>query len=308
MLNPKTYLIINPASAWGKTKKRRVGIISAFKDIYGHNFILHETTKPLEATQFVRTVIEDNAELIVCVGGDGTINEVVNGFYRNSKLINENCRLGIISSGTGQGFAQSVGIPKNLKEQILRIKSGTEISLDVGKVTYYLINGRKKERFFVNEFQIGIGGTVVKNAESNSKLLGGFVAFGYTTIKTSLKHPNQKISLSINGKKPITNSFVGIVIANGQFTGGGMKLAPYAKPNDKILDILMIYGQSKVERLMNFSKVYSGTHINSKKFEMQKGTHVELTSDEKVLIEADGELLGNLPCTVELLPSQIRVC
>jgi len=307
MLQPKTYLIINPASACGKTRNRCAKILSKFQYVYGQNFILHETTKPLEATKFSRAVIEDNAELIVCVGGDGTINEVVNGFYRNCKLINENCRLGIISSGTGQGFAQSIGIPKNLEEQIVRIKQGTHIHLDVGKVTYTLLN-EKKHRFFVNELQIGIGGAVVKNAETKSKILGGFLAFGYTTIKTSLKYPNQRISLSINGKKGITNSFVGLVFANGQYTGGGMNLVPHAKPNDGILDILMMHGQSRVERLKNFSRIYSGTHINSEKFEIQKGTYAEITSDEKVLIEVDGEILGNLPCNVELLPVQICVC
>jgi diacylglycerol kinase family enzyme len=241
MLKPKTYLIFNPFSAWGKTRLRYKEILSAFQKIFGCDFVLLETVKPLEAITLSRIAIKDNAELIVCVGGDGTINEVVNGFYSDCELINTNCRLGIISSGTGQGFAQSMGIPENFEEQVLRIKHGTSLKIDVGKATFNNMEGRVEHRFFVNELQVGIGGAVVKNAETKSKLLGGLFAFGYTTIKTSFSHPNQKIKLSVNGKKEITKSIVGIVFANGQYTGGGMNLVPSAKPFDGRLDIMIMH-------------------------------------------------------------------
>ena len=307
MAKSTTYLIINPVSAGGRTLKRYDKVLNAFRKIFGTDFNFNETAKPLDAITITRNALLNGAESVICVGGDGTVNEVVNGFYDNGKIIDQNAGLGVISSGTGQGFAQSLGLPLNLDEQVKIIYEGKYKLIDVGKVSFANGNGNQCTRYFVNEFQAGIGGAVVRNAGTNTKRLGGFIAFALTTIATAITHPNQRITLKIDRNDMIIKNFPGLVFANGEFTGGGMNLVPHASPEDGKMDILLMHEQGRIERLKNFTKIYSGRHLESEKFDIVKAVNAEIISKEKVLLEADGELLGYLPCKVSLLPSQIKV-
>jgi diacylglycerol kinase (ATP) len=303
----RVHVIINPASSGGKTGAKQWEILNALDRKLGSAYSLCVTGEPLEACFSARQAILDGSKLIVTVGGDGTIQETVNGFFSNGKVINPSCQLGIIDSGTGHGFAQSLGLPTGLEEQLEVIQRGQTQSIDLGKVVFSDEIGQPSEHYFINECQAGIGGEVVKRVQSKHKRLGGLIAFGAITLLTALRYPNQSMTVEIDGMTGITERFIGVVIGNGNYMAGGMNLIPHAKVDDGLFDILLMHEQSLPQRLWNFPKIYSGRHLASPKFTLHRGKKVTLSSSERVTFEADGEFLGSLPCSIEILPSALQV-
>ncbi len=303
----KIHVIINPESAGGKTGKIQRQILNTLERKIGKRYSLFVTRKPLDASFSAKKAIRAGSELIIAVGGDGTIQETVNGFFSNGYPSSPACQLGIIDSGTGSGFAQSLGLPPTIDEQLELILSGRTRLMDVGRAVYSDKSGRPRERFFVNECQAGIGGEIVRNVSSKKKKLGGQLSFGLSSLSAAFRYTSPSMTVLIDRNRTITERFISIVMANGNFMAGGMKLAPKAKVDDGLFDILLIHEQSIPQRLWNFPKIYNGTHIDSSKFSSYRGKRIFLTSSEHVLFEADGELLGWLPCMVEILPSALPV-
>jgi len=307
MSRTKIDVLFNPASSGGRTGRQRTRILAVLRRYLGRSYSFHLTGGPLEATSLAREAILAGSELIVAVGGDGTIQEAVNGFFAGGRPLNPDCRLGIINAGTGHGFAQSLGFPSDLEGQGAQIADGVIRPVDVGRVFFSGGNGSPAERYFVNECQAGIGGEVVKMVHAGNKKLGGTLAFGLATLAAAWTYPNRTMTVSVDGTPPITEKFIAVVCANGNSMAGGMHLAPEAKVDDGLLDILFMHAQTRSERLRNFPKIYSGNHLGSPKFSCFRGRRVSLTSTENVAIEADGELLGCLPCRIEVLPSALHV-
>ncbi len=302
-----TTVIMNPASAGGKTA-RDLRIIQEM--VISHickSPKLRITEKPWDAKLYAKKAIEQGASLLIVAGGDGTIQEVVNGYFEKNRMIGAKCPLGILNCGTGGGLAQSLGLPKSLMSQIDIISKGTVHKIDCGRVQYVDHEQHKHIRYFINELQFGIGGTVVRQTGILKKQFGGTLAFGITTLKSVFTHPNQRLQIKVDDKKNIDGLFTGIVIANGAYTGGGMNLTPGAKTDDGFFNILLIKGLSIKDRLIAFSKIYSGKHIKNGKFSYFKAKKLNVSSKEKVLAEADGELLGNLPYSVQIIPKALPV-
>jgi YegS/Rv2252/BmrU family lipid kinase len=298
-----THVILNPASSAGRTGRRQAEILAAVERHLGREFSLFVTKRPHEATSSARYASFGGAELIIAVGGDGTIKEVVNGLMEAGTPLNRRLQLGIINAGTGHGFAQSLGLPAGLDDQCAAIALGTVRRVDIGRATYANGRGQRTERYFVNECQAGIGGLVVERVQGGYKKLGGFLAFGLATFTAALSYPNRSIRFSVDGGPEDEGKFIGIVAANGNVMAGGMRLAPQATVEDGRLDILFMHGQTLPERLRNFPKIYSGTHLGSPQFSCLRGQSISLASRESVSFEADGEMFGYLPCRIDVLPS-----
>src|SRR5512141_998918 len=303
----KIHIILNPASSAGKTGRRKAEILAAGERHLGGAFSISVTRRPNDAISSARRASLRGAALIIAVGGDGTIQEVVNGLMRAGNPMERRPQLGLINAGTGHGFAQSLGLPAGLEDQCAAIAFGTVLRVDIGRATYKDRCGRRIERYFVNECQAGIGGRVVEKVQAGHKKLGGFLAFGLATLTAALRYPNRSIRFSVDDGPDEEGRFVGIVAANGSVMAGGMRLAPEATVEDGRLDILFMHGQALAERLRNFPKIYSGTHLGSPKFSCRRGRSLSLSSDEPVAFEADGELFGYLPCRIEVLPAALEL-
>lgn len=303
----RRHIILNPASGAGRTGKRKAEILAICDRYLGREHTLCVTRKPGEATASARAAASQGAELIVAVGGDGTIQEVVNGLFADGRPLGPDCALGIIDMGTGHGFAQSLRLPDGVESQVELIAGQGYRMVDVGQASFADDGGRPKERYFVNECQAGIGGDVVKRVGTMSKRFGGTLAFGASTLAAAVRYPNQVVTVQVDDEAPRTQKLIGVVMANGRFMAGGMKLTPAAFLSDGLLDILLIHEQSLMERLKNFPRIYSGTHIDLPKFGLVRGRSILLSSPESVPVEADGELWGSLPCRVKVLPAALRV-
>ena len=306
-MTAKIQLIINPASAGGKTGRHQQTIIRRVRFFFGESIDVFTTTTAGEATKRAALAANQKAELIIVAGGDGTIQEVINGLFRDKQPLNPDIRLGIINCGTGGGLADSLNLPGDLDGQISVIKKGRTSALDCGFLSY-TADGQRHQRYFINELQCGIGGTVVKKLSHKGKKLGGFLGFGLTALRSIFTHANQRLSITINKDHQYDSDFVGVLIANGAFTGGGMQLAPGACLDDGLFNILLIHGQSVLSRLISFSQVYSGRHIFRNKFSYFQANKLHIAAWEPVNVEADGELLGNAPLDIELIHNAIHVC
>ncbi len=298
----KAHIIFNPVSAGGRTWKRRRQIFSEIKKCWD-DFIIECTESPGDATVKTRHAIRSGRNLIVVIGGDGTIHEAVNGFFNDGRMVNPDCILAVINSGTGQGFAQSLGLPKDIRRQFELINEFNVGKTDLGRILMH--DG--EHSYFINEFQAGIGGEVVKGVGAGQKKLTGSFAFGLGVIKVIRNFSPRQYSLLLDDKEVINEELTGIVISNGNYTGGGMRLTPDAELNDGYLDILLIPGLTKKEMLSVFPGIYRGQHLKDKRFRCYKIKSLSIAATENALSEADGELLDKLPLKVEVMPSSLNI-
>lgn len=301
------HLIMNPTSAGGKTGKSRQYIFDKIKYYLGKNYTLWLTEKPADAIRHTVSAIERGGNLIIAVGGDGTIHEVVNGICSKGVGNNNHSTLGIISSGTGQDFVQSLGLTTNIDEQLKIIKNGHTENIDIGSVKFIDKSGEEVIRYFANEFQVGIGGDVVNKVNSTEKHKGGLLTYGLATVFILFKYSGYKMILRVNDEEPFSGSFIGVIVANGKRMGGGMKLNVSGKLNDHHFDLILIHSQNFLRKAINFPKIYFGKLKSTSGIIFGKINNIKIESEHDVLMEADGELLGKLPCEVNLLPSAIKV-
>lgn len=304
----KNLLIINPSSAAGRTGKIQKNIVSLFQQHFNGECSIVTTKAPLDAVEITRHSIQQRNNFIIAVGGDGTVNEVVNGFFEDGMPINSGCTLGIITSGTGLGLAHSLNLPKRIEDQISVLFNGCVRTIDVCRLTYIDFKNKVRTRYFVNECQIGIGATVVSRVKSRHKIFGGTVAFTWGALKSIVGAETHRVVVYSDNNEEQHLSLHGITIGNGSWMGGSMNLTPNAQLDDGLFDVLFIHSQSLLRRLYGFSKIYSGKHLELPAFEYKQCKKITVESSEQVLVSADGELLGTLPCTIEIIPHILRVC
>lgn len=308
-MNPKntSLLIVNPAAGGIQSKGKLIALQQSLQQAFGEQLTISITKGPGEATQLARQAIQSGVQAVFAAGGDGTINEVINGFFDQEKLLNPDCQLGILNFGTGQGFAQSLGLPTALEDQITLLKQEAFGLIDVAQIEYLGPNGSTAFRYFINECNLGIGAQVVAKVKQTHKRFGGRLAFGLVTLQEGLSAPAHSLQLRMNANPAESHTLLGLVISNGPKMAGGMQLSPAAQLNDRKLDLLLIKHMPFLQRLYQFPKIYSGKHLESDKFELREMTSLEVNATGSVMVEADGELLGSLPVKIKLMPQQIPI-
>jgi YegS/Rv2252/BmrU family lipid kinase len=303
MSEKKVHIVFNPASAGGRTGKNRNKILSELSRNLGNRIEVSETITKTDATEITSQAIADGCNLIIAVGGDGTVNQVINGILAAGSNKDPLTRIGIISAGTGQGFAQSIGLPGDLASQIRIITNDFAKYIDVGKLRFENIQSPK---YFANEFQFGIGGTLCRNISPGTKNLLGKYAFGFEAVKTLLGYKAGEIQICTE-EISITQNVIGVIIANGSCTGGGMKLTPNASLYDGLFDVLVIEDMPVSARLRGFSRIYSGKHTALPAFRLFRSEVIRFGNSNGLPAEADGELIFDKCISAEVIPSALRV-
>ena len=299
------HIIFNPIAGAGKAAKFKSQILNRFQLKLGKNFSFSETQNPGDAIKLAHEAMTNQAQLLIAIGGDGTINEVVNGIFEHT--LTPSCELGIINCGSGGGLAQSLGLPAQVIDQIDLICSSPGKPLDIGLLKYTDNNGYTQQRYFINECQLGISAEIVARVGLQQKQLGGTLAFGLATILELLRFKAVSITSFLDQKSPATRALLGMVIGNGRYCAGGMQLTPQASPSDGRFDILQISEMNLLQRLTNFSKIYSGRHVFSKFFSIDQAKSLEIMATPQVGVETDGELLGKTPCSIRIIPDAIQI-
>lgn len=304
----KSMVIVNPVSANGRTGRNWPRIAGEMKEA-GLQFDVQITSKSGEATLLAQTALQQGYQNIIAVGGDGTLNEVLNGFFEseNSSLINPEARLGLISSGTGRDFIKTINYSKDIKQACRTLARNHTRTIDIGKVCYQNSEEKRSSSFYINIAGMGMDGETVDRVNRTTKVFGGKVSFLWGTIAALIQYRNRELTLEIDGMTRYHGEATLVAVANGQYFGGGMRIAPEAELESGHFDIIIVDGMTKPEVIANLHRIYLGTHLSHPKVCMMRGRHVRATSSQRVLLNVDGEQPGVLNAEFELLPQKLQL-
>jgi diacylglycerol kinase (ATP) len=278
-----------------------------------------ETSTPGHAQELARSAVQSGITFVVAVGGDGTVHEVVNGLMGDDGPLVPDVVLGIVPSGSGSDFIKTFGLP-SVPEDAARNLAGKNVwgALDIPRIRYRGKDGKEEVRWFVNIAEAGIGAHVVVSAAKMPRRLGGR-AYRLAALRAIIAYKPQIAHLEFNGRKgrgvrpdtPLesgrhSGTVTMVVIANGQFYGGGLRVAPRAIPSDGMLDVLVGEG-TKRDALRALKKMPMGEHVPSKIFSEYLVDSLALDGPEPMLLEADGEPLGTTPAHFDLVRGAIRL-
>ncbi len=303
----KTQVIINPESNRGRTRKRWGEIRDGLKGFI-REFKFEFTEKPLHATEITRQAIKDGTELVIGVGGDGTMNEIANGFYEDRQIINPETTLGVVPSGSGCDLTKSLNIPAGLRDALKVISEAPSVLMDVGKVRFRSNAGGEEERFFLNVADFGLGGEVVRRV-NEQRLQRKASSYVRCLVTTMIHYKNKRVRIRVDGKNLPEGEYLIGAVANGKIFGKGMKVAPGAELDDGLFDSVLVRGFKFLEFCRHGWKLMNGSHLSHPKVTLVRGSKVEAwpEGDEDVLLELDGEQLGRLPATFEIVPRNLLI-
>jgi YegS/Rv2252/BmrU family lipid kinase len=302
----KTFFVVNPKSANGATGRRWAELAASIARTLS-DFRVEFTKGPLDAVQLTRTALKAGYECVVAVGGDGTINEVTNGFFEDGRVLNPNAALGVLPRGTGGDFRKTFGWELDADAAIRRLKTPDTRPFDVGHLVFLGHDGKPQTRYFANICSFGMSGLVDQEVNQTSKALGGKVSFMVGSLKALTRYRDQRVRVTFDDRPLEEVMVTTLSVANGKYFGGGMKVAPDADVSDGLFDVVIWSGYGFTDFVVRSQSIYSGAHVKWRGTRVLRATRVVAECDEKVLIDCDGEQPGMLPCTMTILPSAIRL-
>lgn len=302
-----TLVVVNPASAGGRTLRHWPASHDLLRAL-GMEFEVHFTTAPADATDAVRAALRTGIRRVVSVGGDGTLNEVVNGFFaEGGEPLGDDAVLGIVPSGSGGDFRRAAGIPPATAAAVRLLASGATRRVDVGRIDF----GDRSRRFFINVADCGIGGEVVARVNGNRYKGGGTrgsAVFLWESLATLLRYGSRDVRVVVDGAA-VERAVQSVVVANGRYFGGGMRIAPHARIDDGVFDVVIVDAMSRGRAIMSMPSLYRGTHVRRRGVGVLHGrvVHIEHRGTP-LLFDVEGEQVGATPATITCLPAAIRLC
>ena len=304
----ETLFIVNPASARGATLRAWA---DARREVEaaGVSFDEHVTTRAGEATEVARTALSLGVTRIVAVGGDGTLSEVVNGYFDDDwRAINSAAAIGLLPSGTGSDFRRLMGLT-NRGDWIRTLLSPETRLIDVARADFQDLDGASASRLFINVASFGLGGDVSalvnRWRDTLPRWIGGSARFAAAAIAALGRYKNVAVSLRLDGREIKINSNL-IIAANGRFAGGGMMLAPHAELDDGLLDVIVTDNAARLDVVRELRRIRRGAHLKNPKVTEIRAREVSINSDVPMAIDLDGEMVGFTPAKLEIVASAIR--
>ncbi len=312
----KPLLVVNPRSGGGATGRTFGAMKVAIERALGPVDVAM-TEHAGHGIDLAREGASAGRSLVIAVGGDGTFHEVVNGLMQaksggaSGNARGEATRIGMIAQGTGGDFRKAIGLEHRLDKYLEAIKSGRERSIDVGKFT----GGGKTNHYFVNILSAGMGGLVDQYVSNASLALGGTVAYFGASLRAlvNAKLGNVTCTVTHQGKteEHRIRSYM-IAICNGRYFGGGMHIAPMARADDGVLEVVALGATSKLGFAMTSRGIYTGAHIGQAGTVHLRGEKIVLDlanedARDVYLLDVDGEPMGGLPLTVEVVPKALTL-
>jgi YegS/Rv2252/BmrU family lipid kinase len=244
-----------------------------------------------------RAAAEARDSFLVVIGGDGTVNEVVNG------IVATDVEIAVLPCGTGQDFGRTHGIPGRFDDAVRVALAGKTRTIDLGRVEL----GEGTRRLFANVGSAGMSGAVARRANAMTKRFGGRTTFFYALTREFLAWRNTRVVVELDDGARREGAMHDVIVANGRFHGGGMKLAPEAHQNDGAFDVVLIGDVTKPDFVTTAPKLYSGRYLSHPKVELLRSPTVSISAAEPLPLEVDGEPIGATPARFEIVPSALRV-
>jgi diacylglycerol kinase (ATP) len=293
---------VNPASANASTGRRwpEIAHRAAVAGLDGEALF---STRPGEIADLAARAAREGARLVVAVGGDGTVNETLNGLRRAGAT---DVELAVLSRGTGTDFVRSLGIPRDVDRALAVARDGRVRVVDVGRARYRAWDGSPAESYFANFAGAGISGAIARRANASSKALGGRLSFMWATVAVFAGWKSAPATVTVDGERRSGRMFE-ILAMNGEYTAGGMRMAPGASPEDGLFDVVLIGDVTKADFVRTFPKVYRGRHLGHPRIEVLRGATVAVEAAETLPVALDGEQPGTTPVAFEVVPRALRV-
>ncbi|MGQ8335683.1 diacylglycerol/lipid kinase family protein [Sunxiuqinia sp. A32] len=305
IFSDKWMLILNPHAGVGRGKKDKDKIIHLLrkKDIH---FDLLVSSYPTHAIPLTVAAIKTGYRKLIVAGGDGTLNEVVNGVFQQDECSPDEIVVGMIPVGTGNDWIKTFQIPNNYKSAIKKLLKGKTIQQDVGRITYEE-SGNKKTRIFANMAGFGFDAMVAEKANRlKNKGRSGLLVYLQSLGASYLQYQTRKVRIAVDGQE-VEDFVFSASIGIGKYNGGGMMQAPNAVPNNGIFEVTIIHKIGFWGIVRNLPGLFNGSYIKDRRVSSFQAKHVSITSEKSIPGEVDGETLGNHQFDIEILPSQLNV-
>lgn len=304
-MNKKILAIINPASAGGKTAKKWPQKSSYFqKEFKNLNEIY--TKKSGDALKYAKKAVENDCPYIMAVGGDGTVNEIANGMLRAAKKKLKS-KLIVYAQGTGSDLSRSLKLPVEIEDFADLIKVGKSRKISVIRAEFCNYQGEKESRYFLNIADCGMGAVVAKKINQSKKTVDGSLSYLFKIFQTLFTYQNQELIIKADQKLIYQGKLNSAVIANGNYFGGGIKIAPAASLFNKKLNLVLLKDLSKLSLVLNLVKAYKGKHLKHPLVEQYFAKEVMISSQKTLDLELDGESVGTTDLKFEVSKKQISV-
>ncbi|MFO7617108.1 MAG: diacylglycerol kinase family lipid kinase [Bacteroidales bacterium] len=288
-------------------KAVKASLIERFQPNYSVR--IYETTRPREAEPLAIQALEDGCDYLVAVGGDGTLNEVVNGYLKFEGPGRGRVILGLLPYGTGNDFARGVGIRRDLGQFEEMLKKSEPVRLDAGALRFKKKDGSIFVRYFDNIADLGLGADVVARVNGvhlRKKIMGGTLTFFLSVIITFMTFRHKKVRITWDGfswEGPVLS----LVVANGRYFGSGFGIAPEARMNDGLFEVVILGKLSILDYLKNYMKLRRSEKIDHPEVFYHRAAKLYVEEEKAIIIvEADGELEGHAPLEFECLPGALN--
>lgn len=305
-----TLVVVNPVSAGGRTARRWPRLQQAL-DAMRVSYDVHRTTAPDDATAATRRALGEGYRRVIAMGGDGTLNEVVNGFFSDAgHPLNRDAVLGLLPSGTGGDFRRTAGLPTDPAMLAAMVAANPTRTIDAGRIVYD--DPATPARMFINIADCGVGGEVVARVNRSGNKGGGLrgtAVFLGIALSALTSFGGRPVHLVLDGEE-LDLDIQNVVVANGRYFGGGMRIAPDAQLDDGVFDVVMLPAMGRTRTLTALPSVYRGAHLRQPGVVVRRATtvRVEPRDERPLLWDIEGEQVGRAPATLTCLPGAIRLC
>ena len=283
-------IILNPTAGRGKGKNAQ----QIIEDVLRESFVEYDielTKGPGLALELAKKAVKDGYNTVVAAGGDGTVNQVLNG------LAESGIPMAVLPCGTGNDFAAMLGMPKDLKESMQQILNGSIGQVDLCKVN---------DHYFISSVGVGFDGQVAHTVNNSFPYLRGMIVYILGVLKTIFSYRGHHLRITIDGKTTELDALL-VAIANSKSYGGGLKIAPDALINDGLLDICTAKMMKPLEILLSLPKLVKGTHGALKKIRFYKGKSISLESDTPLYYQVDGEVFKGTSLNIQLISQSFAI-
>jgi YegS/Rv2252/BmrU family lipid kinase len=296
----KTLVVVNPNASHGEAGKDFEKSISSLLREEIADYDIHITTGPEDALNFVTK--NPNYDRIISVGGDGTLNEIVNGMIKGKS----NASVGIVALGSGNDLARTINLKHNYREMV-RIAAGENVrKIDLLKVSYVDMNGVKASRYAVNVVGAGFDAAITVRMNKSRFKTSGKMAYLLSFLMEFFTSKTYPLTFIVDGEET-SDSYFFLTMANGNYFGGGMRIAPKALVDDGYFDVVGVSKMSKLRLLYHFPKIYRGEHLVVDTVSYRTAKNISLKSDRDVIIQMDGEVVGSLPMEISICEKALKI-
>lgn len=302
----KVMFVVNPRSGEGRTYKQWQKIERLLRE-KDYCFDVKSTERPLHACQITREALQEGYNHIIAVGGDGTINEVVNGFFQNAEAINYAAALSVLPMGTGSDFARVLPLAAGTAYAEKILTASQEQSCDIIRADFFDWEGNPRSRYLINVADVGVGCETCIKVNNSNKVMGGFLTFLLYFLGVAFSYKSPELKVEVDGELFFAGKSSLVAINNGKYFGGGVMIAPHARIDDGRMDVTLLKDASTLDFLLALPSAYKGNHLSHPKIINTQGRQVKISSPVRVGLEMDGETPGTGNVVFTVLPGAIKL-